>query len=697
MINQAGNPLKRYLFITALTLAVCLSACNSLFADADKVTELSLKQVMPQIPPAAKVGSRPLDKMAGVHPRILIPAGGLAELRKRAKTTHARFVPGIKKMADEIMEKGPSIEPTQTESVMRREMRKPGQLAWAYIATGDTKYRDAAIEYTMVACAYPKWDIDVDLAASHGMVAISQVYDWFYDDLTADQRKTIVEKIRYQGNLLNSPFVLKKVKGGTWWTREYLQNHGMENSAGLFAGGAVFYHEIPEARQWLENAEAHFDKVFSIMPDDGSTMEGMNYWGYSAEHLLLYADMAKQITGRDFFATSGHLKNLGKFLIGMTTPWLRNQDHVFPYGAPSLGTGTHGPYHTMYKSAAISRHPQTQDMGDQTWEADFVSWSPFKPYVLLWYDPTLEAKSFRTSDTANVFPEHGLVTVRDSWDENATAIWFKCGPFQGKAASKIFKKSVASAHARADQMSFQIVTRGQRMTAYGNWKSEHFSFPMFRGVDQYGGSRQRGLNGREIFKMVEVEPSLKRVTTSEGFDYIAGDAGKIYRADAGVKSFRRHIVFLKPDDILIIDDISLAGGKSDRPDVDWRLQALAQPRKIAANHFVIEVENAAMDVIQCLPGDFKMSATGEIDNDGYAVPKQLMTIYRLNIESTEPVTDTVVVTYLRCRDKTDTPPTTPEVSLDGRTVTAKVITAGGSKLVEVNLGNFTCKVTESTE
>ena len=548
----------------------------------------------------------------------------------------------------------------------------------------------------MIVCNYDRWHIDVDLAAAHGMVAISQVYDWFYDDLTPAQRKTIVEKIRYQGNLLNSPFVLKKVKGGTWWTKTLLQNHGMENCAGLFAGAAVFYYEIPEAKLWLKNAETHFDNVFSIMPDDGSSMEGMNYWGYSAEHLLLYAELAKQITGRDFFATSGHLKNLGKFLIGMTTPWLRNQDHIFPFAAPIISTGMHGPYHLMYKSAALSRHGQTQDMGDKTWD-DFVLWSPFRPYALLWYDPTLEPVDYRTSPTANVFPEHGFVTLRDSWDENATALWFKCGPFQGKAASKRFKKSVASPHARADQMSFQIVTRGQRMTSYGNWKCESYSYPMFRGLAQYGGDRKSGLNGREIYKNVKVEPALKRVTTSDSFDYIAGDAGGIYRKEAGVRSFRRHIVFLKPDDILIIDDIKLKRGKADKPDIDWRLQALAQPRKIADNHFVIEVENAAMDVIQCLPGDFAMTTTGEIDNDGYAMAKELMTVYRLDIESTEPVTDTVMVTYLRCRDTADAPATAPEVSIEGKTVTALVQTAAGAKIVEVDLKKFTAKVTKAAE
>ena len=322
------------------------------FALGEEIVHLSLNYVRPQLPP--KVTPRPLEAMAGVHPRILLPEGGMAELIERGQTTHSQFVGRIREMADRIIERGPSPS-ANTERTGRVALRKPAQLAWAYAATGETKYRDAAIRFALACCEYPKWHIDVDLAASHGAVALSQVYDWFYHDMTEEQRTTIREKMRYQGNLLNSPFGPEKVVGGTWWTQSYLQNHGMENTAGLAAAGIVFYEEIPEARDWLDNAERHMDKVLSICNDDGSSMEGMNYWAYGVEHLLLWSELAKSALGRDYFATSGHLRNLGRFFIGLSAPWMVEGDHVFPYGAPILSTGTHGPYHILFKSAAISR------------------------------------------------------------------------------------------------------------------------------------------------------------------------------------------------------------------------------------------------------------------------------------------------------------------------------------------------------
>ncbi len=96
MTHQVAAPLKRSLLVAALICIGSLSFCTPVAADTQGVTELSLKQVMPIIPAAAKVGARPLDKMKGVHPRILIPAGGLAELGKLLKlTTAPRIIEGI--------------------------------------------------------------------------------------------------------------------------------------------------------------------------------------------------------------------------------------------------------------------------------------------------------------------------------------------------------------------------------------------------------------------------------------------------------------------------------------------------------------------------------------------------------------------------------------------------------------------------
>jgi len=691
IVNASRRPRQaRRLLLWTVVAAVCASV--HVFAAGADVTELPLDYVRPTLPP--KISPRPVEAMAGVHPRILIPPGGTPELLNRAQTTHSKFVDRITDWADDIMAGGPQYTPPSGESPNRRALREPGQLAWAYAATGDAKYRDAAIEFALACCSWDHWDIDVDLAAGHGLTYIPMVYDWFYDDLTETQRQTIREKVRHQGNLLDSPFEGGHVVGGTWWTKELLQNHGMINCSGLFAAGAVFYHEIPEAPTWLNHAEEHFDKVFSILNHDGSWMEGMNYWGYGIEHLFLYATMARPILGRDYFVTSDHLRNAGTFFIAQTAPWIRRDDHVIPFGAASLATGTHGPYHSLYASAALSRNPRVQDIANVAWDANLGPWSPMKTFCLLWYDPTVGTSPYTTSPTAYAFPELGIVTVRDSWDPDATVLWFKCGPFQGRAASEVFHKAVSSGHARPDQTDFQIITRGVRITAYGNEQCENHSVPLFRGWDQYGERSGSGLLGSECYG--KAQPELLRVTTSDVYDYLAGDAGGIYDSHAGLERFRRHIVFLKPDTFLMIDDIALQPvSSSGAPDVDWRLSTVHPPSLISAehlNHWVVNDGGAALDVIRCRPDDYAVSMDGPIDNNGYMVPSIFRRIYRLRISSTGPVDQDVLVTLLHCRDQDDEPAAEPDVTVDGRQVFAEVSTPAGRYGVTVDLDAASCSV-----
>ncbi len=64
-------------------------------------------------------------------------------------------------------------------------------------------------------------------------------------------------------------------------------------------------------------------------------------------------------------------------------------------------------------------------------------------------------------------------------------------------------------------------------------------------------------------------PSVLRAETSPDFDYVIGDAGQIYVDEAGVDHFRRHLLFLKPYTVVILDDV-----KTRRPSrVDWFLHA----------------------------------------------------------------------------------------------------------------------------
>lgn len=654
----------------------------------------------PVLPPPI-VKATVLAKLEGKHPRILLPQGGLPEYLKRAKGTHRHIAAEIRELADLILGKGIEKQPKNAEGPMRRALRKPGLLAWAYAATGDVKYRDAAIRWTLACCRYPHWDIDVDLAAGHALVAISQVYDWFYETLTPEQRRIIRDKVALQGKRMALVWGKKKVKGGTWWTRSFLQNHGMINSAGLFIAGLAFHGEIPDAEVWIDLAEKHFDKVFSIVNEDGSNMEGINYWGYGTEHLLLYAEAARSVLGRDYFKSSGYLRNTGRFFLAHTTPWLRFGDHAVPYASPGLSAGTHGPSHILWCIAGSAGDGLMQHMGDLAWRKKLNAWSPMRAYALLWYEPEIKATPPESKATDFAFADLGIATARSSWKEDATLLWFKCGPFQGRAATKVFNKNVCSPHGRPDQSVFQIISRGERLTAYGNHLCANQSMILIRGHGQVGES-PRGLMGRALIGLKQAQ--LLRADSTREYAYFAGDVGDVYRKEAGLKQLRRHVIYLKPDDVLVVDDVLLgeAPKKATKPakgengkaaaDVVWQLQAAHPARKVAPRHFVVSAKKGALDVMSCLPEEVTMDAPGPRDNRGYMVAKVFQTIHPIRIQVRPKSKRPILVTYLHCRTPKDQPATRPEVQREADLLTVRVDVAGKKRSVTVDLDKSVCTV-----
>ena len=309
-----------------------------------------------------------------------------------------------------------------------------------------------------------------------------------------------------------------------------------------------------------------------------------------------------------------------------------------------------------------------------------------KVFCLLWYDPTLSRVDYRTSATMFASPELGIVTMRNAWDSNATAMLFHCGDYQGNAATTAVQKDVSSGHGEADQTAFQIVTRGQRITAYGNGLTANQSAITFRGTGQYG-ENVNGLIGADCYG--KVQPRLLRASTSDAVDYIGGDAGGIYKSAAGVNRYRRHIVFLKPDTFLIVDDVTMNAGTSSYPDIDWRLSTINRPVIVSPDYATVTRGSAVLDVYRCSPDDFTMSQEGPINDSGDGVESIFLSIYRLKIVSTRPITREVMVTALHCRGTSDPAMAKPTVQRDGELVHINVSLPTGQQTVTVDLTNST--------
>jgi hypothetical protein len=63
-------------------------------------------------------------------------------------------------------------------------------------------------------------------------------------------------------------------------------------------------------------------------------------------------------------------------------------------------------------------------------------------------------------------------------------------------------------------------------------------------------------NGTEQLRL-KARPRIIRAVSSPELDHIAGDATEAYPRDIGLRRYIRHLIFLKPDVLIIMDDIEL--------------------------------------------------------------------------------------------------------------------------------------------
>ena len=80
-------------------------------------------------------------------------------------------------------------------------------------------------------------------------------------------------------------------------------------------------------------------------------------------------------------------------------------------------------------------------------------------------------------------------------------------------------------------------------------------------------------------------------------DYIIGDAEDIYKPEAGLTSFKRHLVFLKPDVVVVLDE--LEAQQASR--FTWLLHTDGTPGKIEQNKYRITHGDVLMDIQFLLP------------------------------------------------------------------------------------------------
>lgn len=563
----------------------------------DDVTVEAIDKVSFTDPFALKPFPARLTQLKGVHPRIYMDQQRVVALRAASKTTHAAIWQKIQALADRHAKSGPPKYVEQDghsgdEQLYQREVGNAmPTLAMAWVITQDPKYLEGARAWALASCSYPTWGLGsingMDLAAGHQLMGLGLVYDWCYDGLGEVDRKTIRDTlIKRAGNMCD-----KAAMGQAWWKQAYLQNHLWVNVAGMAVAGFAVYDEVPEASAWIGLPLDKFKRTMAALGPDGASHEGVGYWQYGVEYMLKFMWLARDLLGVDMF-DHDWWRNTSKYAQYLQLPrnaWTQGNCIVDLADCPR--SNWYGP-DTMLRLLARQYHdPHAQWLADEENVANITAGGA--PWLnLLWYDAAIKPKSPADLPTMRHFSDMDIVSARSDWSGDESLLVFKCGPYIGHEAVQKFSYDPGGGHVHPDANHFVLFGEGEwliRDDGYAKkWTGQHNTL-LVDGKGQVG--EAQWFNGSLMLGRKD-QPTIVKAASQPDLDYLIGDATAAYPAQLGVKRFRRHLLFIKPNVLLVLDDIVL-----DQPRaMELRLHPEQQQSVQEGNAFISKGPKATLRI-----------------------------------------------------------------------------------------------------
>ena len=498
-----------------------------------------------------------------MHPRLLLDADRIADLKPRLVTTH-RF------LWERYQQDLPRMVAVATRKAPLDDARYDGdlvpELAFAWLVTSRDDLLAVAKTQLLRLATDEQWSTNEDLrflVPAHHILGIALGYDWLYGALTPSERASVRERLGREADTQHRRITQERV----WWRNQYFQNHSHSNTAALAFAAAALWGEDERAAAWLATAERFFEKTFSVLPADGSSLEGYAYAGYGGEYLLLYALLARDLLNADF-SDSPWARHFPEYLVQGLLPRRTPDEWAMTFGdAPRRGWTSTAQH--LFTLARLHRDAAAQWMARETVNLRSTGLGSRGFMMLLGYDPTVPAADPASFPTFAHFPEIEQVMMRSSWTgPDATLVGFKCGPFMGRTLSKDAVYDYGTGHQDADAGSFQLFSHGAFLAIdplyTGQERTEDHSTMLFKRHGQLG--EQAAFGSMEALRFAHF-PEIVHATTTDRYDYVVGDVTRAYHPSLGLQRFVRHLLFVKPDVLVVADEIALReeGGVHDFP------------------------------------------------------------------------------------------------------------------------------------
>ncbi|MFI3114803.1 MAG: DUF4962 domain-containing protein [Clostridia bacterium] len=553
------------------------------------------------------------------HPRLWLGGDKLQEFKTAVKNdpTHCKFDVFLEKtvskytgipMVQEPLEYTPKLEvlrplPPQYRTQWRKSMADCQDiycrirfLAIAGVITDNQGYIDEAKE-TLLHLA--SWDYNGTTKRSYHDEASFRVlsglvwgYDWLYNYLTEDERKTVYDVLVIRAReIITHVFYDSKIQYALF------DSHAIRSvSSVLIPCGIALYNECEEAENWVHCAIDYVNVLYSPWGGkDGGWSEGASYWTTGLAFLIDALNLVKSFTGVDIFkrpffkhtadfpvycwphdtyrASFGDQSNLGE------KPILKTGFNV-----RSLAGPTGNQLHQWYFEQIAKRCDF-----DSNKSYDVRSWNFFfDETFFLATNKAVEAKAPASGRNVKYFSDVGWVSMHCDMADEENHLYF---------LTKSSKYGSVS-HSHGDQNAFLLFAYGDPLlveTGYyvAFWSDMHSYWRrqtasknclLIDGKGQYAGYDR----DTQLASFGVVEEFLE----TEKYVYVKENATNAYLENVPeTKNFTREIYFVDDSYFVIKDNVEL----TKELDVSFLLHSIYKP-EYSENKYSIRGEHANLDV-----------------------------------------------------------------------------------------------------
>ena len=509
-------------------------------------------------------------------------------------------------------------------------------LAQAYLLTANEIYARAGIKWIE---AVAHWDPEgvtkvSDFSDSQLLNAMAVGYDSFNHLLTANQKNVLLIAIAARGAHFYDKWV-------NFLEAKMLSNHVWQHILEQFFQVALAVKDdLPVADDWLGFIyEIWQARTPIIGHKDGAWSNGISYFRMNTLTMLSITSYLKDITGLDFRQDEFY-RNNPEWMIyawppGEVADGFAND--AYKLGHPDYPRNTYDPVFSAYAelNARITGNPYAAWYVDRRREV--LGLEPTDDQSLRWFFLQKDFRQSRPNPPASfnlpqsrLFPEVGVVYMNSDLGNAAhnLRLAFKSSPYGSYS------------HTHAEHNCFNLFYGGQPLfsnTGYRPANGDPHYLADFK--------HTRGHNGILIDDLGQPYGSeaygwIPRFLNGDQLSYAVGDATNAYSAtddgdvkegenpnrnhlDAGLKKFRRHILMLRPQTVVIYDEL-----ETEQPaKFTFMLQnrdalVLDQKKQVLGwNHYGRATAKlfASTDLKHTLTDQFAVSPEnwrGKIDEDG---------------------------------------------------------------------------------